>query len=182
MSLTPVTSGADATDIPHRWRFALLSVATRRALAAVTVLVATLGLLPLYESVWWWDILTHTLAGATITGWLVLSRVRVASVVFLVALCSGAWELLEYATPAFAFMAGSPADTVLDVACNFLGSAVVAGGYARFGPRVAPTHDDGDGDDRDGNDDADGNDVGDDADAESGVFRSGASETDPADG
>lgn len=129
MSLTTRTERADARGGPG-WLFAVESAANRRALAVSTAFVAALGLLPLYESVWWWDILTHTLAGGAITGWLLLSGRRASAVVLLVALCSGAWELLEYATPTYVFIAGGAADTALDVACNFGGSAVVAAAFA----------------------------------------------------
>ena len=128
MSLSTFTERANARAGPG-WRFAVETAANRRTVAVSTAFVAALGLLPLYESVWWWDILTHALAGGAITGWLLLSGQRASAVVLLVALCSGAWELLEYATPTYVFMAGDAADTALDVACNFGGSAAVAAAY-----------------------------------------------------
>lgn len=128
MSLSTRTERADSRGGPG-WLFAVESAANRRTLAVSTAFVAALGLLPLYESLWWWDILTHTLAGGAITGWLLLSGRRAPAVVLLVALCSGAWELLEYATPTYAFVAGGAADTALDVVCNFGGSAVVAAAF-----------------------------------------------------
>jgi hypothetical protein len=129
MSLTPDTDGADANDPAAAWRFAVACVATRRTLAVATAFAAALGLLPLYESVWWWDILTHTLAGAAIAGWLLLSRLRLAWVVVVLAALSGAWEVAEFATPNYVFVAGGPADTAVDVVCNFLGAGVVATGF-----------------------------------------------------
>lgn len=128
MSLSTLTERADSHGRPG-WRFAVESAANRRTLAVSTAFVAALGLLPLYESVWWWDLLTHTLAGGAITAWLLLSGRRASAVVLLVALCSGAWELLEYATPTYVFIAGGAADTALDVVCNFAGSAAVAAAF-----------------------------------------------------
>jgi hypothetical protein len=146
MSLTPNTVGVDASGTAAAWRFALGCVATRRTLALATAFAAALGLLPLYEPVWWWDLLTHTLAGAVIAGWLALSRVRLAWCVLLLAVLSGAWEVAEFATPNYVFVAGGPADTAVDVACNFLGATLVAAG---FGPvRTAVESDGGDGADR----------------------------------
>ncbi|MDS0299522.1 hypothetical protein NDI76_12290 [Halogeometricum sp. S1BR25-6] len=130
MSLSTLTERADPPNGPG-WRFAVETAANRRTVAVSTAFVAALGLLPLYESVWWWDILTHALAGGAITGWLLLSGRRASAVVLLVALCSGAWELLEYATPTYVFIAGGAADTALDVVCNFAGSAVVAAAFVR---------------------------------------------------
>lgn len=129
MSLTPNTAGVDANDPAAAWRFAVACVATRRTLAVATAFAAALGLLPLYESVWWWDLLTHTLAGAAITGWLLLSRLRLAWVLVTLAALSGAWEVAEFATPNYVFVAGGAADTAVDVACNFFGAAVAAAGF-----------------------------------------------------
>lgn len=143
MSLSQDPAGTEADTPAPGWRFAVTSVATRRTLALATAFAAALGLLPLYEAVWWWDLLTHALAGAAITGWLVLARWRVASVLLVVAALSGAWEVLEHATPTYVFVAGEPADTAVDVLCNFAGSAAVVAAFDRFASDA-----DGEGSDR----------------------------------
>ncbi|ADQ66558.1 hypothetical protein C499_02339 [Halogeometricum borinquense DSM 11551] len=143
MSLTRESNGADVQRTAPEWQFVVASIATRRTLAIATVFAAALGLLPLYESVWWWDLLTHTLAGAVITGWLLISRWRITAVLLFVACCSGAWEVAEYATPTYVFIAGNPTDTALDVMCNFVGSATAVAAFGLYQSRLGRTADGG---------------------------------------
>lgn len=133
MSLTSNADGPETPRTTDGWRLALAAVASRRGFALFTAFAATLGLLPLYDAVWWWDLLTHTLSGAVIGGWLLLARRRAAAVLAVVAVLTGAWELAEYATPNYVFVGGGPADTALDAVCNFAGAglALLGGALAR---------------------------------------------------
>ncbi|ELZ78414.1 hypothetical protein C455_12043 [Haloferax larsenii JCM 13917] len=136
------TSSSTTHDAPtETWRFWAGTAATNpRVLTFATLAVVSLGLLPLYESIWWWDIAMHAACSAALVVW--LYRIGVSPVAALVFLFSIgiAWEVLEAATPHFVLMAGGWEDTVGDVVSNTSGW-VVATVAQRWISRVDDTLD-----------------------------------------
>ncbi|WP_396612089.1 hypothetical protein ACH9L7_02055 [Haloferax sp. S1W] len=117
----PFTSTARAAQSPS-WRFWLgTAAANPRLLTYATLAVVSLGLLPLYESIWWWDIAMHAACSAALVAW--LFRVDLSPAAALVSLfgIGVGWEVLEAATPHFVLMAGDWVDTAGDFVSNTSG-------------------------------------------------------------
>ena len=114
--------------------------------AAVASLLHAAGMLGPYESIWWWDHLTHSLSAALATALIYAAAVVAwggsASSVGLAAVAVGyiavlgiAWELLELVARALGERYGVEpvlvhygwSDTALDIGFDVVGAAVVVG-------------------------------------------------------
>ncbi|MFB6106696.1 MAG: hypothetical protein ABEJ70_06955 [Halobacteriaceae archaeon] len=116
---------------------------------ASVVFLHALGMVTLYESVWWWDHLTHALSSAlvAVAGYVTVRTVQastpslsvprrlVAVFVVLVTLAIGVgWELLEFGGRWVAATVGTDpvlvqygvSDTMLDLVFDVLGALVAA--------------------------------------------------------
>jgi hypothetical protein len=137
------------------------TVAPREAfVVAGAVFLHAVGMVGLYESVRWWDHLTHTLSAAVVatvgyvgartvearTPALYLPGVALAGYVLVFTLAAGVvWELLEFLARGVAAATGvepvlvtyGAADTVLDLVFDAVG-AVLAAAYGawRYGDRT----------------------------------------------
>ncbi|WP_199180566.1 hypothetical protein [Haloferax marisrubri] len=124
---TTLTSPAASRSAARRagWQFwAHAAAASPRVLAFVTLASVSLGVLPLYEPVWWWDIVMHATCSACIVAWAYrLGVTATAGLAALLAVSAG-WELLELAVPNYALIAGGALDTAGDFASNVAGWGV----------------------------------------------------------
>ncbi|KAB1198974.1 hypothetical protein GJR99_12100 [Haloferax sp. MBLA0078] len=108
------------------WRFWLgMATDSTQLLVMATLLVLSLGVLPLYEPIWWWDIAMHTSCSAIIVLWLFRLRVTAGGALLVLLSVSVGWEVLEAVTPHFVLMAGDTVDTVGDIVSNTSGWALV---------------------------------------------------------
>ncbi|AFK20306.1 hypothetical protein E6P09_13635 [Haloferax mediterranei ATCC 33500] len=104
------------------WRFwAVAAARSPRVLVFATLAVVSLGLLPLYESIWWWDIAMHSTNSAVIVAWSFRFRYTPLSALVLLFGIGVGWEFLEAMTPHFALMAGDSIDTAGDIVSNTAG-------------------------------------------------------------
>ncbi|ELZ94048.1 hypothetical protein C440_10523 [Haloferax mucosum ATCC BAA-1512] len=92
-----------------------------RVLAFVTLIVVSLGLLPLYESIWWWDIAMHSSCSAVLVAWSFRFRYSPSPALVLLLGVSVGWEVVEASTPHFVLMAGDRVDTAGDIVSNTSG-------------------------------------------------------------
>lgn len=122
----------------------------------VAAVLHSVGMVGLYERVWWWDHLTHTLSGALVAaiGYAVTHAIAVRDenmylppaflwvFVFLLTVAIGVgWELLEMGGRELAHVVGvepllivyGVEDTMLDLVFNIVGASVVAT-IARLSP------------------------------------------------
>ncbi|MBS3760721.1 hypothetical protein [Halodesulfurarchaeum sp.] len=129
---------------------------------AIAVLLHTLGMAGPYETIWWWDHLTHTLSAALLAsfGYAVARALDAHSphislppdflflYVFLFTMAAGVlWEVLEFVGRMFARWIGQQpllvqyglTDTVLDLLFDGVGALIVGLGGQRWAGHVTET-------------------------------------------
>lgn len=120
-------------------------VVARQVVRLVALLAIGFGLTPFYH-IPWWDLLTHSVAGAALAVLALTIRPRGWFALAAVLVIGPAWELAEWSAPKMTlpvlgrvYFVVSPIDTAVDLVCNLVGALVVVGLLAAYRFRLRRT-------------------------------------------